>query len=130
WLIVLTVILTYFIPAGEFERETSGDQTVVVPGSFEFINQNPAGLLDIFLSIQIGMIDTAGLIFLVLFTGGVFAVIEASGAINAGISKLVKTLRNHKYILIVAMFVLFSLGGATGIITNAVIAFIPLGIIL
>lgn len=129
-LIVFTVALTYFIPAGEFERETSGDQTLVVPGSFSYIDQNPAGLFDVFLSIQLGMIDTAGLIFLVLFTGGAFAVIEASGAIDAGISTLVSKLKNYKYVLVIAMFVLFSLGGATGIITNAVIAFIPLGIVL
>lgn len=129
-MIILAVVATYLIPAGEFERIESDGRTVVVPGSYEEIPQNPRGIGDIFLSIQLGMVETAGIIFLVLFTGGAFAVIEATGAVNAGITSMVNRLKNRRTVLMITIFVLFALGGATGTITNAVIAFVPLGVMV
>lgn len=76
------------------------------------------------------MISTADLIFLVLIIGGVFAVIEKTGAIDALVTKIIKITENKEWLLIVLIMFVFSVFGTLGIIVNAVIAFIPLGIIL
>lgn len=129
--LVLAAIATYIIPAGEFETEESAEGIdIIVPGTFSVIDSNPAGFLDIFQAIVTGLISTADLIFLVLIIGGVFAVIEKTGAIDALVTKIIKITENKEWLLIVLIMFVFSVFGTLGIIVNAVIAFIPLGIIL
>ncbi|WP_369426015.1 hypothetical protein [Cytobacillus pseudoceanisediminis] len=129
-ILALMAVLTYLIPAGEFSREEIEGITMVVPDSYQQIASSPASLLDIFLAIQEGMISSAPLIFLVLIIGGSFAVIESTGAIDAMILKTIEKTKNKELLLITVVCILFSIFGALGIIVNAVIAFIPIGIIL
>lgn len=129
-ILILAALLTYLIPAGEFDRKENEGITTVIPDSFHYIDRVPSGLLDIFLAIQEGMILSAPLIFLVLIIGGAFAVIESTGAIDALIMKTIHKTQGKEIILITAVCVLFSIFGALGIVVNAVIAFIPIGIIL
>ncbi|MDQ0175328.1 YfcC family protein [Bacillus chungangensis] len=129
-ILVLISILTYVIPSGEFERKEVDGITTVVPNSYAKIDAEPAGIMDVFLAIQQGMIDSAPLIFLVLIIGGSFAVIESTGAIDALIMKTIQKSKNREVFLITAVCILFSIFGTLGIIVNAVIAFIPIGIIL
>ncbi|OIU71712.1 YfcC family protein [Rossellomorea aquimaris] len=129
-ILVVIAVLTYLIPAGEFSREEVDGITMVVPESYQQVDSSPATLMDVFLAIQEGMISSAPLIFLVLIIGGAFAVIESTGAIDALILKTIEKTRNKELLLIIGVSVLFSIFGALGIIVNAVIAFIPIGIIL
>lgn len=72
-ILLLAAILTYIIPAGSYERETTEDgMDVIVPDSYSQIDQQPVSLIDLFSSIQEGLIGGAGLIFLVLTIGGTF----------------------------------------------------------
>lgn len=130
FIMLLAALATYFLPSGEFEREKQGDITVVVPNSFHSVEGSPTGILDFFLSIQNGLVETAGIVFLVLIIGGTFAVIESTGAINASIMKAVNKTKNREYLLILFVGFLLMIGGLTGAIANAVIAFIPIGIVL
>src|SRR5699024_10772068 len=91
-LVVVAAIATYSIPAGEYDRIEQDDITIVDPNSFQYIEQTPASISDIFMSIPEGMIDSANIIFLILFLGGAFKIIETSRAINAGIFTLIKKL--------------------------------------
>ncbi len=129
-IMLLVAIATYILPAGSFDREKNGDMTTVVPNSYHAVESNPTGIMDFFLSIPDGLVETAGMIFLVLIIGGTFAVIEKTGAINASIMRAVNKTKNREYLLIIFVGVLLSIGGLTGAIANAVIAFIPIGIIL
>jgi len=130
-ILLLAAIVTYLIPAGSFERETTEDGTsVVIPGSYEQNEQQPASVIDIFRSIQEGLVGGASLIFLVLIIGGTFAVIESTGAIDTVIMKTINKTRNKEWLLIILVATLFSIFGGMGIIVNAVIAFIPIGILL
>ena len=130
-ILILAALLTYIIPAGSFERETvESGASVIIPNSYEAIEQTPVSPIGVFTAIQEGMIGGAGLIFLVLIIGGTFAVIESTGAINTVILKTIDKTRNREWLLIVMVALLFSVFGGLGIIVNAVIAFIPIGIIL
>lgn len=128
--IVVAAIATYFVPAGEFDRVTKGEITVTVPGSYHEVDAKPTSIMDFFRAFQTGMIESSSLIFLVLFTGGAFAIVEASGAINAGIMAAINKTKNKELLLIGCIAFLFSLGGVVEIVANSVIAFIPIGILL
>ncbi|PLR71344.1 hypothetical protein CYJ37_19920 [Bacillus sp. UMB0728] len=128
-LLVLVWLASFIIPAGEFERTTEGRPTVI-PGTFHLVDSERLGIMDLFLSIQYGIIDTANLIGLVIIMGGAIAVIEASGTIDSGVRVLVDKTRNQKYLLVAVVSTLFGVISAIGVGSNAVIAFIPLGIIL
>ena len=129
--LIFAAAATYLIPAGEFETESSGDgPDTIIPGTYETIESNPAGLMDIFSSIVTGLTSTSDLIFLVLIIGGVFGVIEKTGAMDAMMTKVISLTKNKEWLLIALIMLIFSIFGTLGIIVNAVIAFIPLGIIL
>lgn len=131
-LVVIASIATYIAPAGQFERVTddAAGITKVVPGTYTETASSPTSLMDFFLSFQTGMVGTAPIIFLVLFTGGAFAVIEATGAIDAGMKAVINKTRNKELMLLVIVTFLFSVGGTVGIVANSVIAFVPIGIML
>lgn len=127
-IIVLAAVATYFIPAGSYDRETVGGITKVIAGSFTFKDSNPANVLDIFKSIQLGLIATANIIFLIFIIGGVIAVIESTGAIDAAINKLISKTKGRYILLITAVSAMFGVLASMGVVANAVIAFIPIGI--
>src|SRR5690606_22292802 len=84
FVLLFAALLTYIISAGSFDRITNDDGiSLVVPGSYERVAQQPTGFLDIFVAIQEGLIASSGMIFLVIIIGGTFAVIEKTGAFDA-----------------------------------------------
>lgn len=126
-LLLLAWLASYLIPSGEFSTDADG---TVIPGSFTEVGGQFLGIMDVFLAIQEGLIQSANLIFLVLIMGGAIAVIEQPGTINSGIRVLVDKTKNNKYMLIAVVSLIFGIISAVGVSANAVIAFIPLGIIL
>lgn len=127
---LLAAIATYIVPAGMFEREEVDGITRVISGSFENTEGNPANLLDLFVAIQQGMIETANIIFLIFMIGGVVAVIEHTGAIDAGINLLIEKSKGKYMVLITTVALAFGVLASMGLVANAVIAFIPIGIAL
>lgn len=129
-MLIIAAIATYFIPAGEFDREEGGLVPTVIPSSFSFIDSDPVGFMGFFLSIQEGMMAAANIIFLVLIIGGAFAIINSTGAIDAGIMSLINKTQDRKILLVISMATVFSIAGFLGVLHTAVIAFIPVGIIV
>lgn len=129
-ILLLAALSTYFIPAGAFVRETVNGITQVQAGSFHYVESNPASLMDIFLSIQIGLKQSASIIFLILIIGGAVAIYERTNSINAGINALIVKTKGKHNILILTVTFLFGMLSSLGVSANAVIAFIPIGIAL
>lgn len=130
--ILIMAILTYIIPAGEYDRvkdEVSG-KTVVVPTSFHSVEQNPIKFFDLFQSVPKGMKAASSIIFFIFIVGGAFQMITATGAIEAGIGKMAKALQGKEKLLIPAFLCIFSLGGATFGMAEEAIVFVPIGIAL
>ena len=70
--IIIAVVATYFIPAGEFDRvinEATG-RTVAAAGTYHRVEQSPVGLFDLFVDVQKGMISAANIIFFIFFAYG------------------------------------------------------------
>ncbi|WP_342514676.1 YfcC family protein [Sporosarcina sp. FSL K6-1522] len=129
-IIVLAAISTYLIPAGSYERETIDGVTKVVPNSYSVIDSNPTGFLELFTSIQVGLIQSANIIFLIFVIGGIVRVIESTGAIDSGINTLIVKTKGRYMVLITSVAAIFGLLASMGLASNAVIAFIPIGIAL
>lgn len=129
-IVVLAALSTYILPAGTFDRETVDDVTRVIPDSYTTIESNPTSLMDLFKSIQLGMIEAANIIFLIFVIGGIVQVINSTGAIDAGINTLIDKTKGRYMLLIATVSGMFGILASLGIAANAVIAFIPIGIAL
>lgn len=127
-IILIMAAATYLIPAGEYDREEVNGRQVVVDGSFHSVEQEPVSFFEIFKSIPLGMEKGATIIFYIFLVGGAFGAVQATGAIDAGINKLVRKLGNNEKLLIpVVMFVFSILGFTTGMAEESII-FVPIGI--
>ncbi|GLY11923.1 YfcC family protein [Bacillus badius] len=127
-IIILAAIATYLIPAGQFERVEQGEQTVVVPGSYEKVDSDPVSFFEIFKSIPEGMTKGSTIIFYIFLVGGAFGILRETGTIEAGIHKAVVKLENNEKLLIPITMILFSFAGATTGMAEESIIFVPIGI--
>lgn len=131
-LIILCTILTYVVPAGTYDRykdEATG-QTLVDPDSFHYVDQTPVTPFGMVQAIPTGMGEVGWIIFLVFIIGGSFGIINATGAIDAGLGASIKFLKGKDKILIIALMIIFSLGGATFGFAESTLIFIPIGVML
>lgn len=63
-ILVFVTVLTYIIPAGQYQRVEDADgQMVVLSDSFEFIEQTPVGPGGMVMAIVEGMVQSADIIF-------------------------------------------------------------------
>ncbi|MEO1436354.1 MAG: YfcC family protein [Bacteroidota bacterium] len=124
--------LTWIIPAGSFQRETFGSKQVVVPGSFEYLDESQGQNLMEFLTTPIrGMQGASDIIAFVLLIGGVFAIINRTGAIDAGLQSVVRYTQKHparRQLILPLLITLFSLAGATFGMAEEVLVFIMITI--
>lgn len=129
-ILVLAAVATWIIPAGVYDYETRDGIKFAVKASLHAVPQSGVLPLEIFMAIAAGMVKQAPIIFLILFTGGVLAVIEKTGAIATALQALSRssTLSDTRIIIIFA--VIFSLLGTTGVVVNAVVAFVPIGLLV
>lgn len=113
------------IPIDKF---TSGAiyKPISIPGTYKNIDAKPQGFKELVLAPLKGIIQVADIIILVLFIGGLVAIVNFTGAFEAGISKLSELLLGKEYILIIAVTSLIALGGTSFGFAEETIAFYPI----
>lgn len=112
-LIVLMAVLTWIIPSGEFLREDIDGRLVVVPGTYQSVDSNPQGFIDVFKAPIDGFVDAAEVVGFVLLVGGAFGIVNKTGAIEAGIGAVIAKLGGKELLIIPVSMILFGLGGTT-----------------
>lgn len=142
-LIVMAAVCTWFVPAGEFVRESitvqnaDGSTTtrdVVQNGSFHFVESQPQ-TWQIFSALFNGFVDKADIIVFILMVGGAFWILNNSHAIDVGVMAFLrKVLRLNKHaffqklgvenIIISLIMIMFSLFGAIFGMSEETIAFV------
>lgn len=130
--VIAVAIASYIIPAGQFDRvkdEQTG-RSVVDPESFHEVESNPTTFFRLFTSVPKGMRDAQSIIFFIFIVAGSFQIITATGAIDAGIGKIIKKIQGQEKVIIPVLLTLFSLGGATFGMAEEAIVFVPIGIAL
>jgi uncharacterized ion transporter superfamily protein YfcC len=128
-LIVAVAVLTYVIPAGRYDYTADGSP---IPGTYHSVPATPQRIIrDSLLAPINGMYGiegadrtispyNSGLLFgaidvalFILVIGGFLGVTMQTGAIQAGISRVVERLRGRERVMIPILMVLFALGGTT-----------------
>ncbi len=111
-LIVLMAVLTWIVPSGKFDTTEVNGRTVVISGTYKTVPENPQGVSDIFVAPILGFIESAEIIGFVLLIGGAFAIVNKTGAIQAGIASVIKKLNGRDMLIIPISMVLFGLAGS------------------
>jgi len=114
-MVVLAQLMTYVIPAGSFDRvETESGRMQVVPDSFHYtpdaLNVSPFAFLT---AIPKGFSSAHEIIFFVFIIGGMFAVLRATGTMDAGMAALLRRWGKQPFWLIAGGMTLFAFGSAT-----------------
>ncbi|HPW17474.1 MAG TPA: Na+/H+ antiporter NhaC family protein [Candidatus Aminicenantes bacterium] len=114
-MVVLTVVATWLIPGGEYQRVEKDGRTVPVAGSYARAESRPQGLDGLFVSPAKGFVAAAMIIAIVFICGGAFNVVQRTGAVTAVIHNLSLDFGRKKALRILFIPVtmtVFSLGGA------------------
>lgn len=127
-IVVIVGIMTYLIPSGEFQRVDVDGRLMVIPDTFSQVAKTPIAPFDIVTAIPRGMQAAAQIVFYIFLVGGAFGVIRATGAIDAGINRLVRKIGKNDRFLIPAVMILFSVLGFTTGMAEECIIFVPIGI--
>jgi len=128
-LIVLAAIATWIVPAGRYELNEAGEP---IPGTYHEVKSNPQKVLVDSLKAPIngmygienkqgninpynkgtlfGAIDVA---LFIIVIGGFLGVTMKTGAIQAGIGRLVRRLRGKERWMIPLLMIVFAIGGTT-----------------
>lgn len=129
FVIVLATLLTWWLPAGQFEvleKQVDGQtKTLIDPATFQTVEQTSG--VPLFASGgEIGLLNYAfegmvagskwgsaiGVMMFIIVVGGAFGIIMKTGAVNNGILALMRKTQGRDYILLPLLFLIFSLGGA------------------
>lgn len=112
---VLALVITWVLPAGEFETTLNeAGRELVVPGTFTLLEESPRlSVVSLLTAIPRGMADAQGVIFFVLIVGGVLAVIRHTGAIEAMLGKVLQRFSTKTGLLIFFPMLAFAIGAST-----------------
>lgn len=130
-ILTLSAILTYIIPAGQFETVVNeSGRSILVSGTFHYVESSPVSLYQFLSAIPNGLSAMSSLIFFVMIAGGAFAIINSTQTIDVLINKILKYLRGkERWVIFVIMFLFSLLGGLIGFDAECVI-FVPICITL
>ncbi len=145
-IVIITMVLTFVLPSGEYQRENK----LVVPNSYQVIEKPisamnfvsaslaekekgqaaPVGIADALQSVPEGIAKQSGLIFMVLFIGGMFGILNKTGAIEAGLERTLVLTRGNIYLLVPVIMVIFSAGSTFMGLAKEYLLVIPMVIAL
>jgi uncharacterized ion transporter superfamily protein YfcC len=137
-IVIICAVATWIVPGGEFARKTVEidgiTRNIVVGDSFEY-TENVPQTWQIFTAFFNGFKRTAHIIAFIFMLGGAFWILNATNAINVGISNFLKSMEKLQKnrllykigvnnIVITFIIVIFSLFGAIFGMSEETIAFI------
>lgn len=143
-IIVAAVALTYVVPSGQYQRTKGGP---VVPGTFHTIPKDiqgglgvpkastdsvayPASPLAILTSIPAGLVRSAPLIMMILLIGGMFGVLQQTGAVNSGIDRLLAITGGNATIVVPVFMIMLACGSTFLGLISEYLVIIPISLVL
>lgn len=130
-MMIVAVLLTWIIPSGEFERvkDEVSKQSIIIPGTFKYIENNPISLFKIPVYIMKGLAKASDIVFLVIIVGGAFNIIIETGMFQSFAGRLTKVFSNKEVFIIPAFSTIFALA-CTTMGVNTFIGFAPIAVII
>lgn len=130
-LILVFSILSYIIPAGVYDMVTitvegGTERTVVDADTFHYVESTPVTLLQFLTAVPRGMQESAQIIFFIFIVGGSMAVLQETRAIEAGMGRMIRALKDRAIIIIPIVMFLFSICGSVFGMSEETLPFIPI----
>ena len=116
-MIALCAIATWFVPGGQYVKAPDGSL------SYESVPAVPQ-TWQVFSAVYHGFVKQAGIIVFILVVGGAFWLLNATGAVGAGISRFITVVGKRDKLVLLALTLLFSLAGAVFGMSEETIPFI------
>ncbi|WP_261817951.1 YfcC family protein [Vibrio gallicus] len=119
-LIALVALMTWIIPAGQYNREMNEElgREVPVTGTYQAVDANPQGVVDVLLAPIDGFYDHSSyeaaaidVSLFILIIGGFLGLVTKTGAIDAGIERVTARLQGREELMIPILMALFAAGG-------------------
>jgi uncharacterized ion transporter superfamily protein YfcC len=136
-ILALIALATWLVPGGKYDTHLVNGKQLVDPATFHFVDSKPQGLAALMMAPIKGFAEAALIIGFVLITGGAFAVLHKTEAIDAMIKSIAQAHTRSAFVraAMIPLFVtMFSLGGATfGMNEEAIpfiLIFVPLALAL
>ena len=125
-MIIAAVVLTYLLPAGRYQRVEHDGHAQVVPGTYAPTPEvAPPGPLAVFTAVPRGMEAAAEIIFFVFIIGGAFAVLRATGAIDALLGAALRRFSHRPFLLVLGGMLVFMAGASTIGMSEEYLPFVP-----
>ncbi len=114
-MMIIALLMTWTLPQGQFDTVLNEQgRAVVVPGSYAVLEERvwlPPWIL--FTAIPRALADAQLIIFFLLIVGGTIAVLRASGAMDALLGAILRTIGHSPALLIALGLAVFALGSGT-----------------
>ncbi len=113
---------------GNLEKFLDGSlsKPVAVPGTYELVEAQPQGFLEVLLAPISGVYETIDIILFVFILGGMIGVLNHMGAFTAAIASLSKITKGKEYILVILITIIIAAGGTTFGLAEETIALYPI----
>ena len=125
-LVLLCGLLSYVVPAGQYDTISANGREIIDSMSYHGVEATPVTLMQLLTAIPRGMVESAQIIFFIFIVGGAFGILQATGAIEAGIGSLIRKLKGKTLVILPVVLLLFSTGAAVFGMCEETIPFIPI----
>ena len=130
--IALVALLSYVLPAGQFDRRDDPvtGRKVVVAGTYHAVPQQPVTPFQAVVAIPKGIADAVSVIAFVFLVGGAFGVVDQTGALRRSVGWLVQRLKRRELLVITICCLAFATGGALENMKEEIIPLVPVLLLL
>ena len=133
--VAISAVLTWILPAGEYQRraDAATGRQVVIAGTYAATARAPVGPFAAILSVPRGIVAGADVMLTVLFVGGAFALLDATGALSRLVAGLVggtQSRRRQRATVVIGVSLAFATLGALENMQEEIIALVPVLVLL
>lgn len=130
--IVIAAVLTWVLPAGEYERrdDPATGRTLVVAGTYHRVEPAPVGPLGAMLAVPRGLVAGVEVVISILLVGGAVALVERLGTLGRGVQSIMRAVRGQGIWALIGLAVIFATFGALENMQEEVVALVPVLLVL
>ena len=125
-IMLIVTVASYIVPVGSYDRVMVDGQEIVDPESYHSVERSPITPFNLLVSVTLGMQRGSAIIFFLLIIGAMFAILDGTGAINAGMTNIVRAMKGKEFLMIPVCVIVFGMGSAFCANFEEFLAFVPL----
>jgi uncharacterized ion transporter superfamily protein YfcC len=125
--VAICAVLTWILPAGEYDRrdDPATGRNVVVSGTYHPVQRAPVGPFAAVVAIPRGFVEAADVIAVVLFVGAAWIIVDRIGTLGRLIASLVSAFGSRGLIAIPVVCLFFAMMGALENMEEEIIPLVP-----